>query len=748
MMKPRVYNPDQKLTKQTNFLRQSRSKSPSNGKSIKPSLISPPNPRQIILRLVDYIDARLGNKLNALTGLINKNKRELKQAQQAFSKVEKEAFSVRGKISTKAGICDDIRDFFKVMKTQMQEGKDVVTLEESKYDLRTHLNPAGVQKYNKGANKENKPFVLAKGISKVGPSRSKSPISKLNPKSSPQDKNPLVLQVKRKNLPLTPQKPSTNKSALQPRSNVNPRNHATPKNCGHGDTSKLKASPLTKKSPNLRSKSGSLDTNSRQGSGSVKLRDSQSTEISKLIEQFKVSEIKHLANDYDSSKPFYRNNQLDFLEKAITEQEDEESEQTRPANQIQPELHAPRPKSKDKEEDLTIKDLMNFYEDIPSKQPKKSKFVRLRDQNKYMSLKRGEESKGYLSGLEEEDLKFFMRQSHPTMGDQSNKNLCSSEKKDKQRNSSSKKYFGEDCPNTSQDSNQKQEFTQNTSKDDSGAAEDNEDQFEKTKKQLKSKLDEEGRQINCMLRETERLLQEKNMLEHMDENSSSRSRSEVADSESRLMKEIELEKLEVARMLENMMMSNTSVRDNHAVIENIFKKYQFTDSDKKFQSDTSNKGLPTSKFSQQQAATSNSTHVIMVDENFLSFNHQFQASTSDLSNCKLTLVEVDKKEQNSLADPTRDPSASESVNLDEISNDLSTRWNKLSMDHIRKPFSLLKVQKNRDEEVAECNFSSKDSSNPANSSRDEMNLVPCFRNRSTFEKTSEQQICFNSEYNE
>lgn len=50
----------------------------------------------------------------------------------------------------------------------------------------------------------------------------------------------------------------------------------------------------------------------------------------------------------------------------------------------------------------------------------------------------------------------------------------------------------------------------------------------------------------------------------------------------KLMNDIEFEKLEVTRMLENMLMSNATLTDvNDDDIENIFKKYNLTESESK-----------------------------------------------------------------------------------------------------------------------------------------------------------------------
>ena len=56
---------------------------------------------------------------------------------------------------------------------------------------------------------------------------------------------------------------------------------------------------------------------------------------------------------------------------------------------------------------------------------------------------------------------------------------------------------------------------------------------------------------------------------------------EGGPSSEKILKEIEFEKLEVAKMLENMMMSNTSIKENHLQVEEIFKKYGMSESEQK-----------------------------------------------------------------------------------------------------------------------------------------------------------------------
>lgn len=76
--------------------------------------------------------------------------------------------------------------------------------------------------------------------------------------------------------------------------------------------------------------------------------------------------------------------------------------------------------------------------------------------------------------------------------------------------------------------------------------------------------------------DTDRLLQEdSHILTRMD------SEEPLTQSTEKIRREMEMEKLEVAKMLESMMLSNTSVKESHEQVENIFKKYGFTESERK-----------------------------------------------------------------------------------------------------------------------------------------------------------------------
>ena len=747
-MKPRLYNPDMGCGTP---LRMSRSRSSRKTSVATLPPVSPPNPRQILLRLVDYIDSRLGNKINALNALINKNKRELRQAQSSFTRVEKEVFEIKSKTVQKSPICDDIRNFFKAMKNPGQDGDGISEFQESSYDLRDHLKLGKTVKKIKDENKENSPFVMAKVANKATPKpRSRTPVSKIKSNAFPGMRPPYFN-------PKTPIRPTPTPSK--------PTKASTPLKASrenHLQVLKQPQSNIVKSKPTIKPSTKPVTTYCPRTPSPLKRPETTVSPVKQpLVNRARVGQrptdtqtsrppiTSHVtrsktAVDHESKILVYHNDHLDFLEKAITEVDDEDSEQQR-VSCVEPQETSCHPENDDKEENM-IKDLMSFYEDAPS-QTRKSKFVRLRDQNKYASLKRSEESNTkdlqveYQSGVDEEDLKFFvgsfnMKSQNKQDDGKIEKIIVPAFKNrtifNEPEQTNSDRYSKKSSQDDAESNARSSEFNQTTSRDDTidGNDTNNKDIFERTRFLLKTKLEDEGKQIDSMLRETERLLEEKTRLERLEDNSCSPRRLSSEDklsSEAKLMQEIENEKLEVAKMLENMMLSNTSVRDNHSTIENIFKKYQMTESEKKMTSLTNDDHQPEINTFKENESADSRKHVIQVDENFLSFNNQHQSSTSDLSNCKLTLVEEEKRGSASNFGQNRisTTDADDSSSMAKVANNLANQWNTLSMDMIRKPFAVL-TQKNSKDKDSDPSYNSKQSSNCfySSSSKDKMKEDP------------------------
>lgn len=606
---------------------------------------SPPNAKEIVIRLIDYIDARLGNKVTALEGLIKKNKKDLVIVGGAVQKAKKEldllSLSTTKTSKNKGDITDDIKGFFKAVKDQLKEQPVRKSIDKENYDdndLRKYVkkSPGNKESHNKTA------FVLAKTVKSSNLEKSKSPINQKTPNRAFPGMRPPHLNPKQKQpSPIKPPEPVRD-GLTRPRSK-------TPK-----PLVKRNESPLKKSSSKLgkeiqQSKS---PISKSQVSKSQAIKQSQTTKLLDVDITRKpctfsstINETEEFESNY-SLKELHKNS-LDILEKAMN-LEEEEPEPTRKSC-CKPESAAIPPES-NHNIDQTIRELTSYYQDaIPCERQAKSKFVRLRDQNKYASLKRneGEVQEKNFPLIDDEDLKFFLPQLN--MKHTFNENIKTS-----QVNSLSSEFESE-----------------NSEKN---------DVFEKTREVLRNRLENEGRQIDLMLRETEKLLQEKTRLQEIEEGTPSpyKSVDQNPDSERQLLKDIELEKLEVAKMLEAMMLSNTSVRDNHAQVESIFKKYQLTESESKGKLMQSSPEMPIELESEKR-------HKIVVEDNFLSFRHPDAATSTDLSNCKLTLVEENTESEGRQA---HKESKSEVSTLVDVTNNLSSQWNNIAEQaKVRKPFA-------------------------------------------------------------
>lgn len=110
MMRPRVYQPNNNPQ---------RSRSPGPGTT----RIVINNTREIALNLMDYIEAKLNNKLDSLQSLISKNIRSFKQAEKSFELAESQVFLLGGEKNGRGGITQDIRAFFNIIKAQQTESE-------------------------------------------------------------------------------------------------------------------------------------------------------------------------------------------------------------------------------------------------------------------------------------------------------------------------------------------------------------------------------------------------------------------------------------------------------------------------------------------------------------------------------------------------------------------------------------------------------------------------------------------------
>jgi hypothetical protein len=90
---------------------------------------------------MDYIEAKLSNKLESLQNLISKNLRSLKQAEKSFELAESQVFLCGGEKSGKGGITHDIRAFFNIIKAQQADNGSLET-EQDGFSRKPHLDHA------------------------------------------------------------------------------------------------------------------------------------------------------------------------------------------------------------------------------------------------------------------------------------------------------------------------------------------------------------------------------------------------------------------------------------------------------------------------------------------------------------------------------------------------------------------------------------------------------------------------------
>lgn len=170
--------------------------------------------------------------------------------------------------------------------------------------------------------------------------------------------------------------------------------------------------------------------------------------------------------------------------------------------------------------------------------------------------------------------------------------------------------------------------------------------------------DENDKNFDSIMRDSGRFAREENnLLKKFDR--------ECGPSTEKILREIEMEKMEVAKMLENMMLSNTSVKENHNQVEEIFKKYGMSESEQKacnpesiskatskpkleyvvFENDEDAAFLPslkensnnTSRAAQNHPRTAVPMHV--GQDHFHSFQNKENMSPADISNLRLSCIE-------------------------------------------------------------------------------------------------------------
>lgn len=170
--------------------------------------------------------------------------------------------------------------------------------------------------------------------------------------------------------------------------------------------------------------------------------------------------------------------------------------------------------------------------------------------------------------------------------------------------------------------------------------------------------DENDKNFDSIMRDSDHFAREENnLLKKFDR--------ECGPSTEKILREIEMEKMEVAKMLENMMLSNTSVKENHNQVEEIFKKYGMSESEQKacnpesiskatskpkleyvvFETDEDAAFLPSLKENPNNASRAPQNHprtavpMHVGQDHFHSFQNKENMSPADISNLRLSCIE-------------------------------------------------------------------------------------------------------------
>lgn len=315
-----------------------------------------------------------------------------------------------------------------------------------------------------------------------------------------------------------------------------------------------------------------------------------------------------------------------------------------------------------------------YQEDPADGKSTRSKFVRLRNQSKYLSKKTQEDAsvqpvhqsdsiefdeidKKWANLIDQEDLKFFKLPTCPR--DKPQAISYDNGQKDKQQQKQHSYQAPEEQDKSKHRRNQREDSL-STQKGNHCLKNDSQDIFGPSLIVVSNyEMDEENdKNFDSIMRDSGRFTREENnLLKKFDR--------ECGPSTEKILREIEMEKMEVAKMLENMMLSNTSVKENHNQVEEIFKKYSLSESEQKtgpqetvtkatskpkleyivFQNTDETPHRPATKdrsncsssATQQQPQTSVPMHV--GQDHFHSFQNKENMSPADISNLRLSCIE-------------------------------------------------------------------------------------------------------------
>lgn len=179
---------------------------------------------------MDYIEAKLSNKLDSLQNLISKNMRSFKQAEKSFELAESQVFLLGGEKNGKGGITQDIRAFFNIIKAQQV---DTSTSENEQEGYPRKLQPDIPRKSPSFAARSKTPVRITKTPNRkpevprrsVTPSKPvpKSPLPENRkqqpapPATKPVNRTPISKPPKEEERPL--QKTPKDKAAAQGKEN-------------------------------------------------------------------------------------------------------------------------------------------------------------------------------------------------------------------------------------------------------------------------------------------------------------------------------------------------------------------------------------------------------------------------------------------------------------------------------------------------------------------------------------------------
>lgn len=620
--------------------------------------------KNIVYRLIEYIDNKMNTRLHNLEVLINKNIKGVRNLRCAVSLAEKEVSEIRlkGSHTPGAALSEDIRSFFKIVKGECSEfpthdnsmiSQDLKCSTNVSYDNNSRSR---MQSREKSMTRETDNNKSRRGIKssvsqtksvKAEPRRSITPVkqptlrkqsvnktiqpvisaktttprskiveSELSYKSFKRSKSPVTKEqldasISRLSKPkevkaVTPIKNSRSPRPSRPTPSVNKENHHFNISSGAKPTSPYtttgKTQPFNSKTTHSSKPAPQLIKPAIQAPLSKPSKQNTTQTAMPSLPESPVLLGKHL--------PHFMTN----LNDTAYDSEDHCGQRNAPSPTPTEELNICH----------TLEAICTMYNNadpLPAKQ--NSKFVTLRNQSKYMSKQSREEErtecrvegsgmtrvdskKRWEDYVDEEDLKFFKV---------ANRGPNASKEEDLNRRSkcSQEEQGGENFGESSKQSSKMISVSQlppvnpstktapllkrkPNSRSNSIQKQDSQDIFGPSLQILSQceVVDVEDEQIEQLFKQKDN--SHLNLLSKFEEinaspekpmrKSTKTSQSDLARaraSAEKINQELEKDKQEISQMLENLLQSNNSVNpaDRDPVAENIFKRYELTDSEKR-----------------------------------------------------------------------------------------------------------------------------------------------------------------------